>query len=91
MAYAAGLTGDLRDARCVGRPAGRECRTGGGRPSLLGAVVDAGARVLKIERPEGDLHAATTATSMAGHYFVWLNRGAVGRIDFKKKDYFDLL
>ena len=39
-------------------------------------LADAGARVIKIERPEGDF-ARYYDRAAAGHsaYFVWLNRG----------------
>src|ERR687885_345241 len=39
-------------------------------------LADAGARVIKIERPEGDFARAYDATANGqSSYFVWLNRG----------------
>lgn len=45
-------------------------------PLCTSRLADAGARVIKIERPEGDF-ARGYDTAAAGHsaYFVWLNRG----------------
>src|SRR5204863_3959913 len=45
-------------------------------PMCTCRLADAGARVIKIERPEGDF--ARTYDTLAGgecSYFVWLNRG----------------
>ena len=45
-------------------------------PMCTCRLADAGARVIKIERPEGDF-ARERADGVAGEsaYFVWLNRG----------------
>ncbi len=45
-------------------------------PYCASRLADAGARVIKIERPEGDFARAYDA-AVQGHssYFVWLNRG----------------
>ena len=45
-------------------------------PSAAGRLADAGARVIKVERPEGDF-ARGYDQDAKGHssYFVWLNRG----------------
>src|SRR5215813_1225304 len=57
-------------------------------PYCSARLADAGARVIKIERPEGDfargydgyVHGLAT-------YFVWLNRGKQSVVlDFKKKE-----
>src|SRR6185437_14513406 len=62
-------------------------------PYCSARLADAGARVLKIERPEGDF-----ARGYDGYvhglasYFVWLNRGKQSIVlDFKKKDDLALL
>ncbi len=45
-------------------------------PYVAGRLADAGARVIKVERPEGDFARGYDADAK-GHssYFVWLNRG----------------
>jgi crotonobetainyl-CoA:carnitine CoA-transferase CaiB-like acyl-CoA transferase len=62
-------------------------------PYCSARLADAGARVIKIERPEGDF-----ARAYDGHvrgessYFVWLNRGKQSVVlDFKKPDDLALL
>ena len=62
-------------------------------PYCSARLADAGARVIKIERPEGDF-----ARGYDGYvyglasYFVWLNRGKQSvTLDFKKKDDLALL
>src|ERR1044071_6896570 len=56
-------------------------------------LADAGARVIKVERPEGDFargydHAARGQSS----YFIWLNRGKESVVlDIKTPDERDLL
>ena len=62
-------------------------------PYCSARLADAGARVIKIERPEGDF-----ARGYDGYvhglasYFVWLNRGKQSvALDFKKKDDLALL
>ncbi|MEZ5722836.1 MAG: CaiB/BaiF CoA-transferase family protein [Paracoccaceae bacterium] len=45
-------------------------------PFASGRLADAGARVVKIERPEGDFSRAYDAAAAGqSSYFVWLNRG----------------
>jgi crotonobetainyl-CoA:carnitine CoA-transferase CaiB-like acyl-CoA transferase len=45
-------------------------------PFCSGRLADAGARVIKIERPEGDFaRGYDTAAHGQSSYFVWLNRG----------------
>ncbi len=45
-------------------------------PYCASRLADAGARVIKIERPEGDFARAYDATARGqSSYFVWLNRG----------------
>ena len=45
-------------------------------PFCSARLADAGARVLKIERPEGDFaRYYDAATSAGSSYFIWLNRG----------------
>ncbi len=45
-------------------------------PYCTARLADAGARVIKIERPEGDFaRGYDTAAAGASAYFVWLNRG----------------
>ena len=56
-------------------------------------LADAGARVLKIERPEGETarHYDSTVEGMSA-YFVWLNRGKESAVlDLKSSDDLDLL
>src|SRR5258708_13074116 len=62
-------------------------------PYCSARLADAGARVIKIERPEGDF-----ARGYDGYvhglssYFVWLNRGKQSvTLDFKQKDDLALL
>lgn len=55
-------------------------------------LADAGARVIKVERPEGDF-ARRYDTVAAGNasYFVWLNRGKESiSLDLKKAEDFDI-
>ena len=45
-------------------------------PYCSSRLADAGARVIKIERPEGDFaRGYDTAAKGSSSYFVWLNRG----------------
>ena len=45
-------------------------------PFCTARLADAGARVIKVERPEGDFARFYDAATPAGSsYFVWLNRG----------------
>ena len=45
-------------------------------PYCSSRLADAGARVIKIERPEGDFaRGYDTAAKGLSSYFVWLNRG----------------
>jgi len=45
-------------------------------PYASGKLADAGARVIKVERPEGDFARGYDAHAKGGSaYFVWLNRG----------------
>ena len=45
-------------------------------PYCASRLADAGARVIKIERPEGDFARAYDAVARGqSSYFVWLNRG----------------
>src|SRR5471032_59269 len=62
-------------------------------PYCSARLADAGARVLKIERPEGDFARGYDSYVHGwSSYFVWLNRGKQSvALDFKKKDDFDLL
>lgn len=62
-------------------------------PYCAARLADAGARVLKIERPEGDFARGYDAYVHGwSSYFVWLNRGKQSvTLDFKKPDDFDLL
>src|SRR3712207_338047 len=55
-------------------------------PYCASRLADAGARVIKVERPEGDFARAYDATAKGqSSYFVWLNRGKESvRLDFKK-------
>ena len=62
-------------------------------PYCAARLADAGARVIKIERPEGDF-ARTYDAYVHGQssYFVWLNRGKQSvTLDFKDKDDLALL
>jgi len=62
-------------------------------PYCSARLADAGARVIKIERPEGDFARGYDSYVHGwSSYFVWLNRGKQSvTLDFKKKDDFDLL
>lgn len=57
-------------------------------PYASGKLADAGARVLKIERPEGDFARNYDHHVRGGSaYFVWLNRGKESiALDLKSKD-----
>ena len=54
-------------------------------PYASGRLADAGARVIKVERPEGDFARRYDADVKGGSaYFVWLNRGKESiRLDLK--------
>jgi crotonobetainyl-CoA:carnitine CoA-transferase CaiB-like acyl-CoA transferase len=57
-------------------------------PYCSSRLADAGARVIKVERPEGDFARHYDAVA-GGHsaYFVWLNRGKESlKLDFKQPD-----
>ncbi len=57
-------------------------------PYCSSRLADAGARVIKVERPEGDFARHYDAVA-GGHsaYFVWLNRGKESlKLDFKQAD-----
>jgi itaconate CoA-transferase len=62
-------------------------------PYCSARLADAGARVLKIERPEGDFARAYDGyVKGQSSYFVWLNRGKQSvTLDFKQKDDLALL
>jgi crotonobetainyl-CoA:carnitine CoA-transferase CaiB-like acyl-CoA transferase len=62
-------------------------------PYCSARLADAGARVLKIERPEGDFARGYDSYVHGwSSYFVWLNRGKQSvALDFKKKEDFGLL
>ena len=50
-------------------------------PFCTSRLADAGARVIKIERPEGDFaRGYDTAAKGQSSYFVWLNRGKESRV-----------
>lgn len=50
-------------------------------PFATSRLADAGARVIKIERPEGDLaRGYDTVAKGQASYFVWLNRGKNSRV-----------
>ncbi len=57
-------------------------------PYCSSRLADAGARVIKIERPEGDFaRAYDTAANGLSSYFVWLNRGKQSLVaDIKNPD-----
>lgn len=57
-------------------------------PYCASRLADAGARVIKIERPEGDFARAYDATARGqSSYFVWLNRGKESVcLDIKKEE-----
>jgi crotonobetainyl-CoA:carnitine CoA-transferase CaiB-like acyl-CoA transferase len=62
-------------------------------PYASSKLADAGARVIKVERPEGDF-ARDYDTMVKGQsaYFVWLNRGKESLcLDLRKPDDLDLL
>ena len=62
-------------------------------PYCSARLADAGARVIKIERPEGDFARGYDAyVHGLSSYFVWLNRGKQSvTLDFKHKDNLALL
>ncbi|MBM3646491.1 MAG: CoA transferase [Alphaproteobacteria bacterium] len=62
-------------------------------PYCSARLADAGARVLKIERPEGDFARAYDGyVNGQSSYFVWLNRGKQSvTLDFKREDDLALL
>lgn len=62
-------------------------------PYLSCRLADAGARVIKVERPEGDFaRNYDTVVNGESAYFVWLNRGKESvQIDIKKEDDLTLL
>jgi crotonobetainyl-CoA:carnitine CoA-transferase CaiB-like acyl-CoA transferase len=57
-------------------------------PTCSVKLADAGARVIKIERPEGDFaRGYDTAAKGQSSYFVWLNRGKESiALDFRQAD-----
>src|SRR5918997_3794835 len=57
-------------------------------PYCASRLADAGARVVKIERPEGDFaRGYDTAAEGQSSYFVWLNRGKESAVlDIKRPD-----
>ncbi|HYF07674.1 MAG TPA: CoA transferase, partial [Acetobacteraceae bacterium] len=57
-------------------------------PYCASRLADAGARVIKIERPEGDFaRAYDTVANGLSSYFVWLNRGKESLcLDIKKPE-----
>ena len=62
-------------------------------PYLSSRLADAGARVIKIERPEGDFaRQYDNVVNGESAYFVWLNRGKESlQIDIKNEDDLKLL
>src|SRR6188508_241462 len=62
-------------------------------PYCSSRLADAGARVIKIERPEGDFaRGYDKAVHGLSSYFVWLNRGKQSlTLDFKRPDDLALL
>jgi len=62
-------------------------------PYVTSRLADAGARVIKIERPEGDFaRGYDNAVNGESTYFVWLNRGKESVVlDFKKPEDAELL
>src|SRR3954447_3659494 len=58
----------------------------GAAPYCSSRLADAGARVIKVERPEGDFaRGYDQAANGLSSYFVWLNRGKQSLIaDIKK-------
>ena len=57
-------------------------------PYASGKMADAGARVIKIERPEGDFARLYDADAKGlSSYFTWLNRGKESiALDLKDQD-----
>ena len=57
-------------------------------PYASGKLADAGARVIKIERPEGDFaRKYDAAGGNKSSYFIWLNRGQEAVcLDLKNQD-----
>ena len=57
-------------------------------PYCSSRLADAGARVIKLERPEGDFaRAYDSAANGMSSYFVWLNRGKQSlTVDIKNPD-----
>ncbi len=62
-------------------------------PYLSSRLADAGARVIKIERPDGDFaRAYDSVVNGQSSYFVWLNRGKESiQLDIKQADDLALL
>ena len=62
-------------------------------PYCSSRLADAGARVIKIERPEGDFaRGYDKAAHGESSYFVWINRGKESiALDLKNKDDFEVL
>ena len=62
-------------------------------PYCAARLADAGARVIKIERPEGDFARAYDGyVKGESSYFVWLNRGKQSvALDFKQAEDLALL
>jgi crotonobetainyl-CoA:carnitine CoA-transferase CaiB-like acyl-CoA transferase len=62
-------------------------------PFASGRLADAGARVIKIERPEGDFaRGYDDLVHGESAYFVWLNRGKESiRLDLKREDDLSLI
>jgi len=62
-------------------------------PYASAKLADAGARVIKVERPEGDFaRRYDSLVNGASAYFVWLNRGKESiRLDLRAKDDHSLL
>ncbi len=62
-------------------------------PYLSCQLADAGARVIKVERPEGDFaRKYDTVVNGQSAYFVWLNRGKESiKLDAKNEDDLNLL
>ncbi len=62
-------------------------------PYLSSRLADAGARVIKVERPEGDFaRQYDSVVNGQSAYFVWLNRGKESiQLNIKEKNDLDLL
>ena len=62
-------------------------------PYLSSRLADAGARVIKVERPEGDFaRGYDHLVQGESAYFVWLNRGKESvRLDLKAEEDRDML